>query len=90
MTATTSRSAADVIRGLADLYRTAGYAVTGIVRDPGAGASYLFFVDDGQFKDAEGIALPTAVHVVPSTREVKFDGMLASELERILNRVSFR
>jgi hypothetical protein len=82
--------AAEIVRSIASLFRTAGYSVTGVVRDPTANSAYLFFVDDGQFKDADGIELPTAVHVSPTSGEVKFDGILASELERLLARTSFR
>ena len=90
MNTSQTQTTADVVRSLADLFRSAGYGVTGVVRDPTASGAYLFFVDDGQFKDTDGIALPTAVHVSPSTREVKFDGLLASELEHVVNRVAFR
>lgn len=82
--------AAEIVRAIASLFRSAGYKVTGVVRDPTANAAYLFFVDDGQFKDADGIELPTAVHVAPTNGEVKFDGMLARELEQLLSRQSFR
>lgn len=78
--------AAEIVRAIASLFQSSGYHVTGVVRDPAANAQYLFFVDDGQFKDSDGIELPTAVHVAATNGEVTFDGLLAGELEQLLAR----
>lgn len=82
-------AAVDLIRGLADLFRKAGYGVSEIIRDPCAlSNAYVFYVDDGQFKDPDGVKLPTAVHFSPASREVKFDGALSQELEHLVQRTS--
>jgi hypothetical protein len=83
------RSAAQVIRGLAALYKRLGYRVSAVVRDPcHDDKPYLFFVDDGEFVDRDGISAPTAVRLFPVSRDVRFEGMLASELERVLDRAT--
>ena len=83
------RTAAQVTRQLAALFRRLGYNVSGIVRDPdSAERPYLFFVDDGEFVDRDGIGTPTAVRLFPASRDVRFEGFLATELEKVLERAT--
>lgn len=71
---------------MAALYKKLGYRVSGIIRDPESmDRPYLFFVDNGELMDRDGMPLPTAVRLFPSSRDVKFDGFLASELEQLLD-----
>ena len=83
------RTSVQIIRALAALYKRFGYHVSGIVRDPAfADRPYLFYVDNAEFFDRDGLTVPTSVRLFPASREVKFDGQLASELEALLEHVT--
>jgi hypothetical protein len=78
-----------ITKSIAALYKRLGYRVSNIIRDPEAmERPYLFYVDNGELMDRDGLPLPTAVRLFPSTRDVKFDGFLASELEKLLEHVA--
>ncbi len=80
---------AQISKQLAALYKRFGYKVSHIIRDPGTNdRPYLFYVDNCEFADREGVATPTAVRFSPTTRDVTFEGFLAAELEAVLNRAT--
>jgi hypothetical protein len=80
---------AQISKQLAALFKRFGYNVSSVIRDPGTNdRPYLFYVDNCEFADREGVSTPTAVRFSPTTRDVTFEGFLASELEAILTRAT--
>jgi hypothetical protein len=79
-----ARNASTVVQQLAELFRSAGYRVSGIVKDPMTWwASFIFYVDDQRPAGGADMPHPTAVRI-SNDLEVKFDGPLEEKLSALV------